>query len=110
MAFLFIASKCVFHTGFAGKDDWEQTLNDLVVEVCHERFPLVGKRIYRWKLFKVDPEPENPEEVIAEVRAGLLEGITYIQKIAEERSRKFIVGDEVSQPHYLLITFIRARI
>lgn len=84
--------------GMMGSDTWEETLHDLVVEVAHECRDGVSL-IYRWKYFKTIPEPEDKETPFVTVEARWLEGLNYIQSIADERQKKYIVGDEVGVYH-----------
>ena len=78
-----------------GSDLWEETLNDMVQETCIEAFSGIGRKVYWWKIFKRIPEPENKDEVLAEVRSGALKAVNYIQKIAENRGKNFIISDSV---------------
>ena len=83
-------------TGLAGSNLWEETLCDLLVETCLDAFHDVPTKIYMWKVFKREPEPENSAKVMEEVKQRITKGLGYIQSVAEKKGKKFLVCDTVS--------------
>lgn len=53
-------------------------------------------KVYGWLVFKMAPEPENKEEQIQGVKDKLCKAVGLVEKVAKERSKKFIVNDKVS--------------
>jgi len=50
---------------------------------------------YNWSVFKKIPEPENKDEVKAELRELALKTVNYIQTVAEKQGKKFITSDKI---------------
>ena len=86
----------IFLTGLAGSNLWEETLCDLLVETCLDAFHDVPTKIYMWKVFKREPEPEDSAKVMEEVKQRITKGLGYIQSVAEKKGKKFLVCDTVS--------------
>ncbi|XP_067942462.1 glutathione S-transferase 1-like [Watersipora subatra] len=82
--------------GLAGKDAWEEALNDQVMETCSDVFNEIPAKIYSWQVFKRVPEPEDSEKIKEEVKAKIVKSLNFIQKTAEKRGKKFIVDDKIS--------------
>lgn len=74
----------------------EEALSDMVQESCFATFGGLGRRVYFWKFFGRGPEPENKDEVLAEVRADVIKAVNHIQSVAEKRGKKYIISDTVS--------------
>lgn len=74
----------------------EEALNDMVQESLFSVTCNLGKKVYRWKVGGRHPAPENKDEILVEVRDGLLKAVNFIQSVAEKRGNKFIVSDTVS--------------
>ncbi|KAF6016575.1 hypothetical protein EB796_025119 [Bugula neritina] len=82
--------------GLVGSTQWDETLNDLVMETVKEFYESgVIAKIFLWKIFKGVPEPEDPEKVLEEVRQSIIKHVNYIQSIAEGRGKKFILCDQI---------------
>ena len=86
----------MFYTGLAGSTLWEEALCDLVVETCMDVFQDIAAKIYMWKVFKGNPEPEDSAKIIEEVKQKLTKSLNYVQSVAEKREKKFLVCDTVS--------------
>ena len=89
-----------------GSDLWEETLNDMVQETCFEAFSPIGRKDYWWSVYKRVPEPENKDEVLAEVRSSALHAVKYIQKIGEKMGKRFIISDTVRISKILIDVFV----
>ena len=80
-----------------GSNLWEETLHDMVLQCCMEIAEIVAKRIYSWKVTKLTPPPDDCEKVVNEAKEDVLKKLPYIQKVAEQQGKRFIVGDTVSE-------------
>lgn len=88
-------------------DIWEGALNDMIHESCIEALMGIGENIYFWKLFNLVPEPENKDKIIAEIREGIVNTVNFIQTVAKQKGKRFILSDIVSKMIIILIYCIK---
>ena len=81
--------------GLMGDNLWEETLNDVVIETFHDVFNNLGPKAVKWKVLKLEPEPENIEEIWEDVKSCLLRAIAYIKSVSEKRGKQFLISDKV---------------
>ena len=93
---MILSKSLLFVTGLAGSNLWEETLCDLLVETCLDAFNELSRKIYAWKVFKREPEPEDTAKVFEEVKQRITKRLGYVQSVAEKRGKKFLVCDTVS--------------
>ncbi|XP_067941976.1 glutathione S-transferase-like [Watersipora subatra] len=82
--------------GVMGRSLWEEALNDMVVEVCSDCFQDLLKKIYEWEIFKRCPEPDNSVQLKAGIKDRIVKSMHFLQSIAEQRNRKFIINDQMN--------------
>ncbi|KAF6035343.1 hypothetical protein EB796_006341 [Bugula neritina] len=90
-----IARHVARRLGLVGEGCWDETWNDLVLEVTKDFYEAVIDKIYTWKLFKSKPEPEDVSKVMEEVKGQIVKNLNYIQSIADKKGKKFIVGNDI---------------
>lgn len=81
--------------GMMGENLWEEALNDMMMEALLSCANEIPPKWYVWSIFKRAPEPENKDEIKAELRAKLLKTVNYIQSAAEKHGKKFITSDKI---------------
>ena len=85
------------YAGLAGKGPWDEALNDAIVQTLQEILNNIMAKISPWKVMKSAPEPENSEQIIAEMKAYILKKLDYIKSVKDTKGKKFLVGDKVTK-------------
>ncbi|XP_067942664.1 glutathione S-transferase 3-like isoform X2 [Watersipora subatra] len=81
--------------GLVGEGLWNETLNDLIVEVLQEFVNNYSANYIYWKFLKRTPEPENSDKIVENIRSDLLKRLDYIRSISEKRGNpKFLLADK----------------
>ena len=78
-----------------GDTEWEATMNDMIQEISLEIFNDVRQRWYHWKIHQWRPAPDNPEELLSDIRDKMLKRLNYIQAVSERAAKRFILCDQV---------------
>ncbi|XP_067942659.1 glutathione S-transferase 3-like [Watersipora subatra] len=91
--------------GLVGEGLWNETLNDLIVEVLQEFVNNYSANYIYWKFLKRAPEPENSDKIVENIRSDLLKRLDYIKSISEKRGNpKFLLADKIQLADVWLYT------
>ena len=92
----------VYAAGMFGKSLWEEALHDMIMENVSEAIEAVMMKVYVWMILQRVPKPENTDEVLQEVKDKWESVLKYVQKVAEQRGKKFIVSNKVTAVEMML--------